>query len=62
MEQEHLARLHASATKMMIMRVTPDRPFSANSAQKAFAAYIRDIDFFGAQLHLEAQEFREQAS
>ena len=55
---EHLERLHGSATRLMIMRVVPDRPFSADSATKAFEAYIKDIDFFGSGLHVEAQEHK----
>jgi hypothetical protein len=34
MQKEHLQRLHASATKLMIMSVIPERPKSADSADR----------------------------
>jgi len=46
--------MHASATKLMIMKVVPERPYSADSATKAYQAYIKDIDFFSGIIHSEA--------
>ena len=58
MQHEHLQRMHASATKLMIMKVVPERPYSADSATKAFQAYVRDIDFHGSMVHGEAKHRR----
>ena len=58
MQQEHLQRMHASATKLMIMKVIPERPYSADSATKAFNAYVKDIDFHGSMVHGEARKRR----
>lgn len=46
MQQEHLQRMHASATKLMIMSVVPERPYSADSATRALKQYQKDIDYF----------------
>ena len=59
MQQEHLQRMHASATKLMIMKVVPERPYSADSATKAFNAYVKDIDFHGSNIHGEARKRRD---
>jgi len=57
---EHLQRLHGSATKLMVMRVVPDRPMSGDSAAKAWQSYMKDIDFYSSTMHAEALEQREQ--
>ena len=54
MQEEHMKRMHASATKLMIMKVVPERPYSADSATKAYQAYIKEIDFFSSMIHTEA--------
>lgn len=46
MQQEHLQRMHASATKLMIMSVIPERPYSADSATRAAREYVKEIDYF----------------
>ena len=51
--------MHASATKLMIMKVVPERPYSADSATKAFNAYVKDIDFHGSNIHGEARKRRD---
>ena len=56
MQEEHLQRLHASATKLMIMKIVPDRPGSADSATREFERYKKDIDFFSSTIHSEAIE------
>ena len=54
MQQEHLKRLHASATKLMIMSVIPERPYSADSATRALREYQREIDYFQSSMHADA--------
>ena len=56
MQQEHLQRMHASATKLMIMSVIPERPISADSATRALRQYQKDIDYFSTTMHDEAKE------
>lgn len=58
MQHEHLLRMHASATKLMIMSVVPERPYSADSATKALKAYQKEIDYFASPLHGEALQRR----
>ena len=54
MQLEHLNNLHASAQKLMIMSVIPERPTSADSAKEAFQRYCKDIDFYESKIHGEA--------
>ena len=55
MQQEHLQKMHASATKLMIMSVVPERPYSADSTARALKAYKKDIDYFASTIHDEAK-------
>ena len=48
--------MHASATKLMIMSVIPERPVSADSATRALRQYQKDIDYFETSMHDEAKE------
>ena len=59
MQQEHLQRMHASATKLMIMSVIPERPYSADTATRELKQYQRDIDYFQTTIHGEALERKE---
>ena len=56
MQAEHLQKMHASATKLMIMSVIPERPYSADSHTRALRAYQKEIDFFKSTMHGEAKE------
>ena len=58
MQEEHLKRMHQSHTKLMVMSVIPERPYSADSATRALHAYTKEIDFTGTELHVEAQARR----
>ena len=44
-------RLHASATKLMIMSVIPERPKSADSADRLREEYYREIDYTGSTMY-----------
>ena len=46
--------MHASATKLMIMSVVPERPYSADSATRALREFQKDIDFHKSTLHGDA--------
>lgn len=59
MQHEHLQRMHASATKLMIMSVVPERPLSADTATKALRAYQKEIDFYSSAIHGEALQRRQ---
>lgn len=48
--------MHASATKLMVMKVVPERPYSADSATKAYQAFIKEIDFVNSFIHAEAMQ------
>ena len=56
MQREHLQKMHASATKLMIMSVIPERPYSADSTTRALWSYQKDIDYFKSTMHDEAKE------
>ena len=49
-----MKRMHASATKLMIMSVIPERPYSADSATRALREYQREIDYFQSPMHADA--------
>ena len=53
MQKEHLDRLHASATKLMIMSVVPARPKSADSADRKQKEYYQEIDYTGSSMYGE---------
>jgi len=46
--------MHASATKLMIMSIIPERPASADTATKAHNEYVMEIDYFRSTMHGEA--------
>jgi hypothetical protein len=58
MQEEHLKRLHASATKLMIMSVIPERPASADSAERARRVYMKEIDYSASLMHQEVMRRR----
>ena len=53
MHNEHMQRLHQSATKLMIMSVIPERPKSVDSAEDARKAFLREIDYTGSVMYTE---------
>jgi hypothetical protein len=53
MQKEHLQRLHGSATKLMIMSVIPERPKSADSADRKRQEYYNEIDYTGSSMYVE---------
>ena len=50
--------MHQSHTKLMVMSVIPERPYSADSATRALHAYQKEIDYSGTEMHVEAQKRR----
>ena len=60
MHEEHLKRMHASATKLMIMSIVPERPISADSATRALREYQKDIDYFSTIMHDTAKELKQK--
>jgi len=52
--------MHASATKLMIMSVIPERPYSADSATRALQQYQKEIDYYSTQMHDDAKEKKKQ--
>ena len=48
--------MHASATKLMIMSVIPERPYSADSATRALQQYQKEIDYYSTPMHDDAKE------
>ena len=52
--------MHASATKLMIMSVIPERPYSADSATRALKMYQAEIDYVDGMLHDEANDRRNK--
>ena len=53
MHNEHLQRLHQSATKLMIMSIIPERPKSVDSAEEARKTYLKEIDLSGSVMFAE---------
>ena len=60
MQEEHLKRMHQSHTKLMVMSVIPERPYSADSATRALHAYQKEIDYAGSEMHTEAIKRRKR--
>jgi hypothetical protein len=54
MTQEHLQRMHASATKLMIMHIIPERPASQDTETKERNLYVAEIDYYKSHMHGEA--------
>ena len=51
--------MHASATKLMIMSVIPERPISADRATRALRQYQKEIDYHKTSMHEDARQRRK---
>jgi hypothetical protein len=67
MQDEHLHRLHASATRLMIMSVIPERSGSADEAERKLQEQYNEIDYAQSAIYVKImadyfkKEMKEQS-